>query len=87
MAAAVLGGKSTTEGGPDYTIKPQATAPAIDTSEWPLLLKHYDRCMTARTFFLKTILTIRSCSTCPNWPFRSYSSWLYAIEERLEAIC
>jgi len=27
----------------DYLIKPQATAPPMDTSKWPLLLKHYDQ--------------------------------------------
>lgn len=27
----------------EYTIKPQATTPAIDTSSWPLLLKNYDK--------------------------------------------
>jgi H/ACA ribonucleoprotein complex subunit 4 len=27
----------------EYTIKPQAVTPAIDTSSWPLLLKNYDR--------------------------------------------
>lgn len=27
----------------DYSIKPQAVTPAIDTSSWPLLLKNYDR--------------------------------------------
>ncbi|KAG2324889.1 hypothetical protein Bca4012_039384 [Brassica carinata] len=27
----------------DYTIKPQSFTPAIDTSQWPLLLKNYDR--------------------------------------------
>ncbi|EFW99683.1 centromere microtubule-binding protein cbf5 [Grosmannia clavigera kw1407] len=26
----------------EYTIKPQATAPAVDTSNWPLLLKNFD---------------------------------------------
>lgn len=26
----------------DYIIKPQASAPAIDTSDWPLLLKNYN---------------------------------------------
>jgi len=31
----------------DYTIKPQATTPAVDTSDWPLLLKNYDK---RRTF-------------------------------------
>ena len=31
----------------DYTLKPEASAPAIDTSDWPLLLKNYsDRAST-----------------------------------------
>lgn len=29
----------------EYTIKPQATAPAVDTSNWPLLLKNFDNCV------------------------------------------
>ena len=29
--------------GVEFAIQPQATAPAIDTSEWPLLLKDYDK--------------------------------------------
>lgn len=36
----------------EQIIKPQATAPAVDTSEWPLLLKNYERrtspCETSR---------------------------------------
>jgi hypothetical protein len=28
-----------------YVIKPEAAAPAIDTSDWPLLLKNYSDCM------------------------------------------
>lgn len=27
----------------EYTIKPQATTPTIDTSSWPLLLKNYEK--------------------------------------------
>ena len=27
----------------DYTIKPEAVAPTISTSEWPLLLKNYEK--------------------------------------------
>jgi hypothetical protein len=33
--------KKTTE--EEYTIKPQATTPSLDTSEWPLLLKNYEK--------------------------------------------
>ena len=29
--------------GVDYSIKPEAVTPAIPTSEWPLLLKNYDK--------------------------------------------
>jgi hypothetical protein len=27
----------------EYTIKPQATTPSLDTSQWPLLLQNYDK--------------------------------------------
>ena len=30
-------------GDEDYTIKPEAATPAVDTSNWPLLLKNYDK--------------------------------------------
>jgi H/ACA ribonucleoprotein complex subunit 4 len=33
----------------DYTIKPEATTPAVDTSSWPLLLKNYNNCTIARS--------------------------------------
>ena len=28
----------------DYSIKPENATPAIPTSEWPLLLRNYDKC-------------------------------------------
>ncbi len=27
----------------DYSIKPEKITPAVDTSDWPLLLKNYDK--------------------------------------------
>jgi H/ACA ribonucleoprotein complex subunit 4 len=27
----------------DYSIKPEAVTPSVDTSEWPLLLKNYNK--------------------------------------------
>lgn len=30
----------------EYTIKPQSSAPAVDTSTWPLLLKNYEKRMS-----------------------------------------
>ena len=35
----------------DYTIKPQATTPAVDTSDWPLLLKNYNRLLVRTGHF------------------------------------
>jgi len=32
----------------DYMIKPESTTPKLDTSQWPLLLKNYDK-LIART--------------------------------------
>jgi H/ACA ribonucleoprotein complex subunit 4 len=29
----------------DFSIKPENVTPQIPTSEWPLLLKNYDKCM------------------------------------------
>jgi hypothetical protein len=31
----------------DYSIKPEAVTPVVDTSKWPLLLKNYDKCERA----------------------------------------
>ena len=28
----------------DYSIKPENSTPALNTSDWPLLLKGYDKC-------------------------------------------
>jgi H/ACA ribonucleoprotein complex subunit 4 len=35
----------------DYTIKPEAVTPAVDTSSWPLLLKNYNNCMNRISIF------------------------------------
>ena len=35
--------KKTTTEEEEYTIEPQATTPSLDTSQWPLLLKNYDK--------------------------------------------
>ncbi len=34
-----------------FVIKPQATAPAVDTSDWPLLLKNYDKLLVRTGHF------------------------------------
>jgi len=41
----------TKQEGTDYLIKPQASAPAADTSTWPLLLKNYDKLLVRTGHF------------------------------------
>jgi hypothetical protein len=43
----------------EQIIKPEAVAPNVDTSNWPLLLKNWDQCKwhPAEHTFLPTILT------------------------------
>jgi hypothetical protein len=38
----------------DYTIKPEAVTPAVDTSSWPLLLQNYNNCTSANLQLLKS---------------------------------
>ncbi len=35
----------------DYTIKPEAATPAVDTSDWPLLLKNYNQLLVRTGHF------------------------------------
>lgn len=35
----------------DYDLKPDSVAPALDTSQWPLLLKNYDRLLVRSAHF------------------------------------
>ena len=35
----------------DYTIKPEATTPLVDTSSWPLLLKDYNKLLVRTGHF------------------------------------
>ncbi|KAL7949022.1 pseudouridine synthase [Trichoderma barbatum] len=35
----------------EYTIKPQAVTPSVDTSQWPLLLKNYDKLLVRTGHF------------------------------------
>ena len=41
----------------DYSIKPEAITPALDTNDWPLLLKGYDKRNVQRIFSI-----YRACS-------------------------
>jgi H/ACA ribonucleoprotein complex subunit 4 len=43
----------TTKDEVDYSIKPEAVTPALDTSEWPLLLKNYNNCMRYNCHYIK----------------------------------
>ena len=35
----------------DYSIKSEASAPKLDTSQWPLLLKNYDKLLVRSSHF------------------------------------
>jgi H/ACA ribonucleoprotein complex subunit 4 len=35
----------------DYTIKSEASQPKLDTSQWPLLLKNYDKLLVRSSHF------------------------------------
>jgi H/ACA ribonucleoprotein complex subunit 4 len=35
----------------DYQIKPEQTQPKLDTSQWPLLLKNYDKLIVRSSHF------------------------------------
>ena len=35
----------------DYAIKPESSAPQLDTSQWPLLLKNYDKLLVRSAHF------------------------------------
>ena len=35
----------------DFTIKPEATTPTVDTSDWPLLLKNYNKLLVRTGHF------------------------------------
>ena len=35
----------------DFAIKPENIAPKLDTSQWPLLLKNYDKLITRTAHF------------------------------------
>ncbi|GAW26964.1 putative centromere microtubule-binding protein cbf5 [Rosellinia necatrix] len=35
----------------EYTIKPTAVTPTVDTSDWPLLLKNYDKLLVRTGHF------------------------------------
>jgi hypothetical protein len=70
---------------PDYTIKPQAAAAPIDTSDWPLLLKNYSDRMQRLQQLRSMQLTMRSSR--PNRALHSHSCRMLAACSRPEAIC
>ena len=51
----------------EFQIAPQATTPKLDTSKWPLLLKHYDK-LNVRTGHYTPIPSgytpLKRCAAC-----------------------
>jgi H/ACA ribonucleoprotein complex subunit 4 len=44
--------KTTKPAEADYSIKPTAVTPSVDTSTWPLLLKNYEKLLVRSPFLL-----------------------------------
>lgn len=69
----------------EFAIKPQAVTPALDTSNWPLLLKNYDkRTMVSSDYYSHDQAgpsPLTSSSTCPNGPFHPHPERLLPVEE------
>lgn len=67
----------------DYTIKPEAVTPAVDTSSWPLLLKNYNNCMNIASILFQKLITP---SARPYWTFHTDSQWVYPAQARLKVV-
>jgi hypothetical protein len=69
----------------DYSIKPEATTPAVDTSDWPLLLKNYNNRTIGNPQWEEYLLT-EYLSSRPNGPFHSYPQWMYTPQARPQIV-
>ena len=79
----------------DYSIKPEAVVPAVDTSTWPLLLKNYDK----REFdlgsmdgiymdmYVNGVLIVVLNSSRSHWTLHPNPERLHATQERSQVIC
>jgi hypothetical protein len=65
---------------PEYSIKPENVTPAIPTSEWPLLLKNYDKCtISAHSAITELSLTMVD-STRAHRPLHPHSLRLHTAQ-------
>jgi hypothetical protein len=56
----------------DFTIKPSAVTPSVDTSTWPLLLKNYDK-LLVRSQYLAFYKRRRiSLTSFHSWSLHAY---------------
>lgn len=79
----------------DYSIKPEAVVPAVDTSTWPLLLKNYDK----REFdlgsmdriyiemYVDCVLIVVLNSSRSHWTLHPNPERLHATQERSQVLC
>lgn len=70
----------------DYSIKPEAATPALNTSDWPLLLKGYDKRNFALNASISLLRSLTLSSPRPYGTFHSNSVWLHSIEARPEIL-
>lgn len=63
----------------DYAIKPETLQPALDTSQWPLLLKNYDKLLVRSSHF--TPIPVGGCSPLK----RDITSYIKSVTSKLTA--
>lgn len=70
----------------DYSIKPEASTPALNTSDWPLLLKSYDKCNDESCDAGIGCSCADLNSTCPYWSFYPNSLRMYSSKTRPQIV-
>ena len=69
----------------DQIIKPEAVTPNVNTSDWPLLLKNWDRRMLSHAVINKAEADHKS-SPCPHRPLHTHPRWLHSSAPRPQTI-
>ena len=70
----------------DYTIKPENTTPAISMSEFPLLLKNYDKREVYLCDRWEQYTNNKTCSSCTDKSFHTHPFWLRTPRARPEIV-
>ena len=66
----------------EYSIKPENVGPKYDYSDWPLLLKNYDKCANILYFSPSKSQVLIPRSACADGSLHAHSLRLRALEAR-----